>query len=387
MSFFDLFKKKVEVGPEIVSLKFDEVEDWVNDFEKGKLSEEEKVILGIKEKINIFVENFEKRIAELENFDLNSVKEKERIKKIVDDSREAYLDCCRRLIAKLQSLDCEKLEKDFEKINDLVSDFNKKSYKHYERATYLIGKEMANLKDVLKNFSLDVLNVFEKNKILVNSLRKVSDDKILLDKIFDEEKNKKDVSDEMENFDLKIKELKNSKENLIEKIKEIKSSSRYLGNLKLVEEKDSLKKEINSSVLGLKGLIDFKKMVSFYHTNSRELERVKIFKEHFVKEFLKNDKEFFEMLKNANLSSDKILEKRDLIFDKVEKLDNLKDEITDDEIEGFENEIVEIDERIKKLNLGKLKMNKHLEKLDEDLKELMEKLKVSLRKLNVEMVE
>ncbi|MEN7982431.1 MAG: hypothetical protein ABFQ65_03205, partial [Nanoarchaeota archaeon] len=109
------------------------------------------------------------KIIILEELDVGAKKGQERIKNIVINSREIYIESVGDLIGRLNNLEESKLEKFAEKINKIFFDFNKSSFKNYERTTILIGKEMASIKESLKIFSKDLLRIFEENKHIIDS--------------------------------------------------------------------------------------------------------------------------------------------------------------------------------------------------------------------------
>ena len=80
------------------------------------------------------------------------------------DSREKYIESVEDFIERLNNLEEPKLGKFIEKINKIYFDFNKRSFKNYERATILIGKEMASIKEGVRVFSKSLLKTYEENK-------------------------------------------------------------------------------------------------------------------------------------------------------------------------------------------------------------------------------
>jgi len=151
MGIFNFFKKiiKTDKRQEIVveKLAFSEIGKWVENKEKENEFNEKEIILMVKEKINVLTKELEEKLEVLQGFDVGAKKEKEQIKNIVVDSREKYIESVEDLIEKLNNLEELKLEKLVERVNKIFFDFNKSSFKNYERATILIGKEMATIKE------------------------------------------------------------------------------------------------------------------------------------------------------------------------------------------------------------------------------------------------
>ena len=168
MGLFDFFRKlaKTDNVKEVVieKLAFSGIGGWIErKIEENEIKEKD-VISGIEGKIENFIKEIKVKIIILENFNVWAKRESDKIKNIVADSREKYIESVEGLIERLNDLEEPKLEKFIEKINKIFFDFNKGSFKNYERATILIGKEMASIKESLKVFSKGLLKTFDQNK-------------------------------------------------------------------------------------------------------------------------------------------------------------------------------------------------------------------------------
>ena len=177
MGIFSFLKKlgKKEEIEEAVSkeLTFSEIETWLEDKKKENKVREKEILILIKNKISNFNADLSAKIILLSEFDVESKKSEDRIKGIVKSSRLQYIGSVNNLIDNLENLKEIKFSKLIKKIDKIFFEFNKASFKNYERATILIGKEMANIKDEFKAFSKELLEIFKNNKEILESFQKI----------------------------------------------------------------------------------------------------------------------------------------------------------------------------------------------------------------------
>ena len=389
MKMFDFFKKiiKKDNGQEAVmeKLAFSEIEKWVVNKEKENESKENEFIFIIKEKINVLIKELAEKLEVLHNFDVEAKKEKEQIKNIVIDSRENYIESVGDLIEKLNKLEEPKLEKFIERINKIFFDFNKSSFKNYERATILIGKEMANIKENLKVFSKDLLKTFDEGNIVMDSfenlliIKKKLDAINLIDKILER------ISEKKSNLKKEISEKEERNKISKQSLEEIKTSSDYLENLSKQKKIESLRDELKKNILELKQLLDFKALANFFHIFEEQMKIVKEHREDFQTNFEKdNGQTIMGLLKEAKLNNNIILEKVKQIRGKIEETANYEKNLKD-ETQEIKFKIKEVVLEIDDLKIEKIKEEKREEKLKTSKEELISILKQEFGKFGVEI--
>ena len=114
---------------------------------------------------------------------------------------------------------------------------------------------------------------------------------------------------------------------------------------------------------------------------------VKNHKEDFYSNFKKDNGEaIIELLNEAKLNSNIILEKVNQIKAKIEKTENHEQEIKQDETQVLYSKIKEIVLEIDNLKIEKVKEEKRHEKLKTSKKELISILKQEFNKINVELI-
>jgi len=390
MGIFDFFKKIAKEENEEVEIErisFAEIGDWINKKIKENESKEKEVIVVVKQRVEDFIKDLGEKIIILQGIDIASKREKDKIKNVVIDSREQYIDSVEDLIEKLHNLEETKLENFIEKINKIFFDFNKSSSKNYERTTILIGKEMADIKNSLKTFSQDLLKTFNENQFVIegfNDLEMIKTKLNLiesLDKIIASiEKNKLEL---LEKIDRKQGKHKTFKQDL----EEMKKSQNYLENLERQKKIEILKEESKNHILELKQLINFKILANFFHINPDQMIILKNHKEDFQTHFIKdNGKSIMDLLDESKLKTPKIMEKMQFIFFKMEEIKKHEQELKPDETGKLSETIQEILKEIDLLKIEQVKEEKRDEKLRLDKRQIIQLLKEELNRMNVEVI-
>ena len=391
MGLFDFFKKiiKTDKIEEVIQekLAFSEIENWIGEkINENELKEKEIVFL-VKEKIENLINELKEKIIILGGFNVEAKREKEQIKNIVVSSREKYIESVEELIEKLNSLKESKLEKFIEKINKIFLDFGKSSFKNYERATILIGKEMVNIKESLKVFSKEVLKTFGENKSIIDSFNNLLIIKEKLSEIISIDKTLEEISGKKSNLNKRIIEREEENKILKQSLEKIKISSYYLENLAKQKEIESLREESKKNILELKQLIDFKALANFFHINLEQIKMVKKHREDFQINFEKdNGKTIVELLDEAKLNNDTILKKVKQIRDKIEEITNMEESLKEDETKKIYDNIKEVCFETDSLKIENIKEEKRDEKLRANKKELTNLLNQELSKMNVEVI-
>lgn len=391
MGIFDFFKKITnteEVEKIIIEkLAFSEIENWIEQKTKENELKEKEILFLIKEKINNFIKELKEKILILENFDVESRKEKDDIKNIVINSREKYMESVEELIERLNHLEEFKLEKLIDKINRIFFDFNKSSFKNYERTTILIGKEMGSIKESLKVFSTNLLETYEENKSIIDFFKNHMTIKEKLDAINSLDKTLKEIDEKKSNLNEKISEKEKENVVLKQSLEEIKNSQNYLDFLASQKKSESLKSESKKYILELKQLINFKSLTNFFHINHEQMKLVKNHREYFQTNFERdNGKIIIDLLNESKLNNDLILEKLNLIRIKIKETENHEKNLKEDETKKVSSKIKEIGLEIETLKIESVKEEKRQEKLKTNKKELISSLKEEFSKMNIEII-
>ena len=173
------FVKKIFENKEVEEIKKEKIafSDIQGHVEKKRKETEirEKEILGlIRERINTLNRRIEEKIDLLKKADIDSKKAEDRIKYITKEGRKEYIELIEFFINNLNNLKENKLEKTILDIDTVFLSFNKSSRISYEKTTILIGKEMEDIKNELKFFSKELINLFDENRKIANSFDTIS---------------------------------------------------------------------------------------------------------------------------------------------------------------------------------------------------------------------
>lgn len=392
MGFRDFFKKLMQ-SKEIKKNEKEKVSlsslgTWVESKVKDLRAKEKEIISFIQKKIEFLSDELKEKIRAVNSFDVDSKKEKDRIKSAVEEGREKYLESVEHLVESLNSLKKERLEETIADTDRIFSDFNKRSERSYERATILIGKEMGEIKESLKAFSRNLIKVFDENKNFVESSRTISLIKLKLSQFEKIEQEVQKIEKEIISISNKMAEKEKENREILFEIDIVKKSSEYLKKQEKQEKIKLFRKELEKDISDLRQLIDFKALANFYHIFEDKIQVVKAHRDDFQTNFQKDDgKDILKLLETAKLNNKNISDKLSQIYKKKEEilgieteLENEKNKDRMDELHSANTKaVLEIDD----LKNKKSKEEKRLEKLKEDKEKIISELKEGLKKFGV----
>ena len=368
-------------------MSFSEIDDWIKNKIRENEIKQDEIILILKDKIKRHSNELREKRKILENFDVEAKKEKEDTKNIVNNGRREYIKSLEIFLENLNNLEINEFEKFMQKINKIFLDFNKSSYKNYETATILIGKEMANIKESVKAFSKELLKTYEENKHIIASFKAISQIKSKYEEINQIEDILNTNIEKKLSLKKKINEKEEENKKLLEEIEKIKKSPNYLERLSTQKKIESLKEELKDDIFSLKQLLDFKALTNFFHINKEQMIILKAHKEDFQTNFQKdNGKMIVAFLNEAKLNNNAILEKVNLIRSKIQNNLNYEKSIKENETLELYPKLKKITFEIDNLKIEKVKEEKRYEKLKAKKEELINSLKKEFDKMNVRII-
>ena len=289
-------------------------------------------------------------------------------------------------MANLEDLKETRFSELTKRVDKIFFDFNKASFKNYERATILIGKEMANIKNGFKTFSKNLLEIFNNNKEISELFQKIEFIRSKLNLLDPMNEDITDIKETIISLNEKIEQKEKENQKLLREIEQIKQSEYHKNMLEKKEKINTLKAESKNDILILKQLIDFKALANFFHINEEQMKTLKNHKEDFHANFEKdNGKIIMDLLNESKLNNNEILEKINKIHFKLEERRKHEQEIKKDEIQELYYKIKEKGIEIDNLKIEKFKGEKRDEKFRENKKEIISLLKQELDKMNVEI--
>ena len=394
MGIFDFLRKLTQSTkaekPELEKVSLSNLGAWTESKIKDLKAKEKETLALIQKKVEFLADELKEKINAAESFDINLKKEEDKIKSSVEEGRKKYLESVVSIINNLNSLKKESLEKTIADTDKIFSDFNKRSRMSYERATILIGKEMAEIKESLKAFSGDLIKIFEGNKSLIEFSRAVFLIKLKLIQFEKIEQERQKIDREIISLNNKITEKEKESGEILAEIAAIKKSPEYLEKQERQEKIKLFKNELEKDIYDLGQLIDFKALGNFYHIFENEMQIVKAHRDDFQVNFQKDlGRSILSLLETAKLNNKNISDKLNQMHKKKEEILKLETDLENEKNKDKANElysgstktILEIGDSKNK----KSREEKRLEKLKEDKEKVINELKESLEKLGAEL--
>lgn len=349
MGFKDFFKKLVKEEPvvepvEKEKVSFENLEEWVEKKGKELDKKEQNILDSVQDQLTEYIKDLKAKVAILEEVDLDKRKDKDKIKIIVKENYVNYLSHVRRFVEALSELEENSIGEFISKTNSIFSDFDKRSFGSYQKANFLIGKEMVAVKESTLNLSKYFKNVFEENKQFIDSFKQLFAIKLKLNQIQGIWEIIQDSENKIKEIEDKIKKNKSKKQTLLQEIEEIKKTKDYLEHLKHQKEIELKENKINQDISELKNLIDFKELGNIFHTIEKKNEILKAHKQDFHTHFHKDNGEgILSLIEESGKNKEVLIMKINNIKGKKQELIEIKETIPKDLTKPLLVEISKID--------------------------------------------
>ncbi|MCU0642295.1 MAG: hypothetical protein MUF61_01795 [archaeon] len=392
MSFLDKIKKflqeeekpkeeKIEVIPQ------KELQDKVNSLVKSVKERNSEIKKQVKERSLQFSRDAENAIKTLEKIDLSRRKEYEKMKVVVLQNRDTYISCLNKFIKDIRKIEESDTVTHFNKIMIALNEFGKASHMPYEKATILIGKEMAASRDTVKQFAKDVSDIGQNNRALFEETKFVERLSSSFEELKQSEALEEDIQKTLAKLNLKIKDREIDKEALEKEKIAIKESKSCQEDMQKKENQRAEHSKIRGELERLRQRIDFKALSRTYHHDPKKAELIKSYSRNFV-DTLQNDENLSIIpLVHESQSAD--------IFE----LKELKSRLTQTEsqmITETESRLSDLDSRLRSIDMEKSAISssiseetKKLEKLKAkkekillDIKDSLAPLKIAIQNIN-----
>lgn len=347
------FLKKIFSEPEKTEpitrnkIGFSEIEDFIKKKIDETTEKEKEIITLIKDKITIFTSELKDKIKILEEVNFEAKDKNEKIKSATHEGRKKYIEFLERFIENLETINQTSLEKVTEEINTAFTRFNETSGKSYERATILIGKEMGNIKETMKKFSSELINIFNENKEIITNSKRFSLINSQTNEIEEINKNLIKIDEELSDLASKINDKARESKEISENIEKIKNSAEYLENIEKEKFIQIEEEEIEKEILNLKQLINFKALSNFFHIFEDKMAIVKLHKNDFSNEFKSDEgNRLLNLLNESKLNTEKINNTIKNIQEKEREIERSKKIIKKDETQPLEHELEKINQEV-----------------------------------------
>ncbi|MCD4760183.1 hypothetical protein K8R33_04830 [archaeon] len=378
LKFLGLGKsKEIISSKERISPK--DLKDWINNKTIEVEKEEKNLLELIKEQIFKLIKELEEETEILENINVKNIKDSERIKSIAEGNLNKYILHLKKLVRELRKLELNQLPYLIERVDIITFEFQKNSRINYEKATILVGKEVINTKDSLKNFITYFKKTVERNKDLIEKVSIFSFVKKKVEEIEKIQELKSLNDDKKQEIEGKIKAFEDEKKFVKDNIEKIKNTKGYLDKkVEIENKKDYIAKEKD----GLKNLFDLKSLAKKFHSDKKRREIIKEYRENFDYMLLKDKGEKIISLLDE-VKSETISKRIKDIFERQREFDDLL--IEKDEVEEYKLRIGNIDSQVKDLEFDVELLIKKQDKFDANLLRITNSVKEELIKIDVEL--
>lgn len=291
MGWLDFFRSKNETKEEAKNITLSGAEILL----EQELDKEEDMVGKIKKRINKkiseFVSNLNDKIRVLNSIDLKERKEHEKIKLITLKNLEGYINQLNLLISNLEKIDKEiKIYSYFTEINLSIDIFIKSSRKRLQKATILIGKELAQTEEIVKGFYKEINRIARENTSTTSKIKNIEKLQSLKESILRIKETQNRINNIISILKKEKKEVVNEK---TEKEKELRLFKESREFKEWIEKKERIKNEIeklNKDVTRIKEKIDLKSLLKQFHGVEEKWRLIKKYRNNFLNT-LKEDEE------------------------------------------------------------------------------------------------
>jgi len=385
MGFLDKIKKALEEAQEVqasrsetstgnqldINITIEQISDKLNAKIKENLEKSEKIRKEIENRVNEFKNEIDSSIEILEKIDLSKKKEHERIKTITLENLHLYRSQLNRLIVSLEKIGNQKPQDYLIKLFSAINGFNKSSRMAFEKATILIGKELAETKLKIKRFADDINNIVKNNRFFFEKEKSINN----LSKLFKEFKENKnyllELNNSIKNMNIEINDLKEECVNLNKKISNIKESEKYKKDMAEKQKIEKKAEDLNKNLLSIKEKMNLKNLARQYHSDKDKLQLIQSYSSNF-KSSLDSDKEL-EILEL--ITDDEIKDSLKGLIKEIEDLNKNKTTKSEQEITSLEENLKKIQEKTSLSENSLIDEEKKKEKLEIKNKDIEKEIK------------
>jgi len=273
-------KAKGKAGEEKTS--FNEIQNLIETKTKNISEKQKEIFSNVKNKISEDIKEITKKLEILENINVEEKKVEDRVKLIVRENLNNYINQVKTLIESLNNLKEENLENLIKNINNIFLGFDKRSNMSYQKATFIIGKEIAAVRANIGILSKKLVEIFDENKEIIDTGKTLFLIKHKLNQIDEVNETRNKIDERIISLDNELINIKESDKKILQDTEEIKKSENYLKNLQKKEEIKLAKEALTKEFFNLKEIIDFKALGNIFHTDRNKMNMIKAHKENFT---------------------------------------------------------------------------------------------------------
>ena len=372
MGLFNFLKKKKDIKPIVEEKKILTIEEieisLTKKKQEGKLKEKD-----IAKKINSLLTEVSSELEEknerLKKVDLNKKEENQNIKDLVLENMKIYSSFTDELINSIKEIKEENLQQLINEINKKFINFERNSKFSFNRANFLVGRELVATKDSIKLFFSKLNEIINDDKQFLESLVKINLIEKKINEIKKEQEIYEEIKVEMRKISSKKLELENRQEILQNQILEIQQSEEYLEKNKRKENAQKDKREIEKELFRIKTSINWKKLAELFHVSKKKMETLKDYEQDFSK-ILTNEEDLIEILKEASFDTEEISFKLNNIRQKKKEIEESLAQ--KDDLDGLKFNLNSNELEIKEILIKEEKISKKVEEIEAKILKIKE---------------
>lgn len=395
--------KKEEDKTEIsqtVEVKFIETDKFILPLEKETEKELKDKESDFYSKMNEKKEELKKLSEELKKFDISKRRDPEKIKFIVNQNRESYLAFIAIFILDIDKLNKEDgIEKNIEKIRKNLDNFTRQSAKSYYVMNEIIGKELINITNKLKEIDYLLREFMSFNKELLEKRKSILE----LNKKVSELKEKEVFLKEIEKNKIILEQKKNEyirrKVEIEKEIERIKVSDEFRENAVVYEKIKNKERDIFDLGCFISREANFKVLEKYSHYSPENKKIIDKFEENcFIILQEKNGEQFLRIIKECinlinqekiqvkALQKEKVIKSfSDFSKEKIEKLkenyERLKKELEELKIQAKPINIEEKQRELERVNSENKLLEREIVLEDEKKEKMLNKFKEDINEV------
>jgi outer membrane murein-binding lipoprotein Lpp len=388
MGIFNLFKKKNKVKEEIIfeTMSIDLLEEWIQAKKEEQISTEEMILEKIKEKTKMYLEDITIKLETLKEINVSEKTKDIRVSSIVNQSLEGYVGVVNEFIQKLQDLEKTDLNEFIKDVDNVFETCHKKSKAYYGKVTYLIGKEAGDVREAIIELSKEIVEIIKINDEEIKKSTQLSNLTKLLKNYYGEVTALEQIKKEVEKLKKEIEEKEEEVSKRNKEIEIIVNSSEYKENEKRKENLETERMLLKELQRTIKLSIDFKSLTSIYHSSTKDMEKVKHYRDNFNDAFSKDSGgELRKLLEGTSMDTSKsitLMEKYQL---QIKEIKQLEESIKEDKTNGISNRINRLSEEIQRLHEEKERKSKNIEAVKENMNRAFMVLEDAMDQFNIKL--
>ena len=403
MGIFDFFRTKKETI-EKRKIKFEEIGIWLSEEKKKELAKEVDAISRINDLISQLAGELKEESQAMQKVDISKRKEPERFKVIVLENLSNYSGYVEKLVSDIEKIDRRSLERVIIELDGVFFEFAKKSGLSFEKASFLVGKELGKVQESIGRFFSEFKKIAEENKPVIQNLKLLDPAEKNLKKIEEIEQQKVIIIQNLEAVKNKIAGLEEKRRMIEKSMEKTRDSEDYLREKKRREEALLKKGDIEKEILNLNRIINFKSLKKTFHDDEKRMRIIKEYENDFSRIF-ESGKENADILSISSISNKSNMsnllnliadeqkgdkkDKRDEVAGIIEKIRIEKEESDkilnekDSLVDGLESELEKTKSSIKDLDCEAINENAKIKKMDDTISSIKKSISEEIEKLNV----